>query len=413
MEIHAIIAITDTELLFLHETSPVSPINLHNFASFNLFNYLTNPCPPFAQVTSESAQFIILYGEVTLIFCHSNASVLFCQKLKDLFIEAFQTAAAESFTPQSSTNNIDLCFDLLRRILQFGRLHEVDSNRLVQSTFFNRKNEFQQEKPTSLMSKMFASEKPPEVEIPESCCTVSESLSVKVLNGKVLLAKCTGKIEVSVTKFTPNINLVQIEAKVPETVSIFSHSSTTTSDQNCYRRFERKITTAGCFELARYEIRNFVKVSPIEVSTKVNSWEKDKLAEVLVQIKSNFPKPYRATSVKIQFKDTPDNLINARLCTDHPTLSLSRETGSIFLGISNLFGQSTFEAAFTVSLSDLSTVEKCFKKISLSYTINDFNNAGVVVDKFKLLTVKRRNIQANRLQRIFCASNNATQIIYK
>ena len=39
-------------------------------------------------------------GKVTLIFCHTNASVLFCQKLKDLFIEAFQTAAAESFTPQ-------------------------------------------------------------------------------------------------------------------------------------------------------------------------------------------------------------------------------------------------------------------------------------------------------------------------
>ena len=34
------------------------------------------------------------------------------------------------------------------------------------------------------MSKMFGAEKPTEVEIPEACCTVSESLTVKVLNGK-------------------------------------------------------------------------------------------------------------------------------------------------------------------------------------------------------------------------------------
>ena len=33
------------------------------------------------------------------------------------------------------------------------------------------------------MSKMFPVDKQTEVEIPEACCTVSESLSVKVLNG--------------------------------------------------------------------------------------------------------------------------------------------------------------------------------------------------------------------------------------
>ena len=34
------------------------------------------------------------------------------------------------------------------------------------------------------MSKMFSAEKPAEIEIPEACCTVSESLTVKILNGK-------------------------------------------------------------------------------------------------------------------------------------------------------------------------------------------------------------------------------------
>ena len=52
------------------------------------------------------------------------------------------------------------------------------------------------------------------------------------------MAKCTGKVEVSVSKFTPNINLLQIEAKIPEKISIFPHASTAISDQNEYRRFE-------------------------------------------------------------------------------------------------------------------------------------------------------------------------------
>ena len=114
MEIHAIIATSDTELIFLHECSPVSPITLTNYATFNLLNHLTTPTtcsppPPLAhhRVTSvNDAEFTILRGEhfVTFIFCHTkNAStspVIFCHKIKELFTIAFGSITRDTVNQQ-------------------------------------------------------------------------------------------------------------------------------------------------------------------------------------------------------------------------------------------------------------------------------------------------------------------------
>ena len=164
MEIHAIIATSDTELIFLHECSPVSPITLTNYATFNLLNHFTpttpTTCssPPLAHhrvISVNDAEFTILRGEhfVTFIFCHTkNAStspVIFCHKIKELFTIAFESITRDTVNQQvltrlfystllygccvqSMTNNIDLCLDLFRRIIQFGRIHEVDLDRLIQ-----------------------------------------------------------------------------------------------------------------------------------------------------------------------------------------------------------------------------------------------------------------------------------------
>merc|ERR1711976_1018358 len=129
MQIHAFIITTTTELVFIHETSPVSPINLSNFAKLNLLTHLTNnqKQPPLAQSTIRGIDFIILReNELAFIFCHSNASAIFCQKLKEIFQAAFESVTRDQLNQQSLTNNIDLSFDLLRRMLQFGQIHEVD-----------------------------------------------------------------------------------------------------------------------------------------------------------------------------------------------------------------------------------------------------------------------------------------------
>ena len=38
-------------------------------------------------------------------------------------------------------SQIDLCYDLLRRILQFGSIHQLDRNKLSISTIYNPKNQ--------------------------------------------------------------------------------------------------------------------------------------------------------------------------------------------------------------------------------------------------------------------------------
>lgn len=118
MEIHAIIATSDTELIFLHECSPVSPITLTNYATFNLLNHFTpttpTTCssPPLAHhrvISVNDAEFTILRGEhfVTFIFCHTkNAStspVIFCHKIKELFTIAFESITRDTVNQQVLT----------------------------------------------------------------------------------------------------------------------------------------------------------------------------------------------------------------------------------------------------------------------------------------------------------------------
>ena len=46
---------------------------------------------------------------------------------------------SEVLSEQTVKTHIDLCYDLFRRIFQFGSIHEIDKNKLIQTTFFNPK----------------------------------------------------------------------------------------------------------------------------------------------------------------------------------------------------------------------------------------------------------------------------------
>jgi len=418
MELHAIIATSDTELLFLHECSPVSPVTLTNFASFNLLNHTTPTCsPPFTHVTTPNAEFTILHGDVNFIFCHATAAtpVIFCHKVKELFTATFKSITRDTVNQQSVTNNIDLCLDLLRRIIQFGRIHEVDLDRLIQSTLFNQKNSSPPPPSTltsSLLSKMFEKKIDSDNNLPEVCCTIRESLTAKILNGKIILSKCTGLIEVSLSQNTANINLVQLELAVPESVFLHAHRQTRQTTNNQLTRFERAVSSqATGLEICRYEVKlsKKLQVVPIEVSTSLNTWKKDKLAELIFNVKTNFDKPFRATHVVIEFA-TPPEMVNAKLTSDNPTqvLDTSRKD-ALVLRISNLFGQSSSQASVTLSLTSVDCLKDAFKTIQLSFRIDHL--ATLSVDKFKLLDVKRRTIAATRLQRVFSSSDATTHFI--
>ena len=72
-------------------------------AKFNLLTQLTPHQPPLAQLTSNGIDFIILReNELAFIFCHSNASALFCQKLKDKFQAAFESVTRDQVSQQET-----------------------------------------------------------------------------------------------------------------------------------------------------------------------------------------------------------------------------------------------------------------------------------------------------------------------
>ena len=151
MEIHAIIATSDTELIFLHECSPVSPITLTNYATFNLLNHLTptTTCSPSPlahhRVTSvNDAEFTILRGEnfVTFIFCHTkNAAtspVIFCHKIKELFTIAFESITRDTVNQQVLTrflySTLLHCFSQWRTISIYAWIYSVALFNLAAST---------------------------------------------------------------------------------------------------------------------------------------------------------------------------------------------------------------------------------------------------------------------------------------
>ena len=121
-------------------------------------------------------------------------------------------------------------------------------------------------------------------------------------------------IEVSLSQYTADINLVQLELAIPESVFVHPHRQTVQSTTNQMTRFERTVSSQlSSLEICRYEVKlGKPLVVPIELSTRLNTWKRDKLAELIINVKTNFAKPYRATHVVIDLA-TPPEMVNAKL----------------------------------------------------------------------------------------------------
>jgi hypothetical protein len=183
MEIHGVIIYSRSELILLHETSPRSPVNLQNVKSFDLLQHINTNAHELYFVHEN---FIIFNGDFSIIFCHTNSTVLFCEKLRNLFITVLKSVIKLKLTPIVLSNHIDLCYDVLRRMFQFGKIHEIDPNKLISSTLFNPKNYAIQSTPKiSIFSDMFSKRLATDVAtLPEICCTIHEDLRFMVKNGK-------------------------------------------------------------------------------------------------------------------------------------------------------------------------------------------------------------------------------------
>ena len=114
--------------------------------------------------------------------------------------------------------------------------------------------------------------------------------------------KCTGVVEVTLTRYTPDIKLVQVELSATEVPKFFEISPTIQSSENKAIRLEAPISYNETLPLANYEVNN-VADTPITVKIRVKVWKKDKLAELTVELRTHFDKPHRATEVAMKGKD--------------------------------------------------------------------------------------------------------------
>jgi len=396
--IHAVLLFSGEKLILLHETSPLSPINLSNYADFDQ-----------SKLISIKAQ----HG-LTFTFCHENSNILFCEHIKELFETVFESVAKEPSTEQSITNNIDLSYDIFRRIIQFGKINETDATKLVSSVFFNPKNELIRiEKSQSNSSwsnfnpfgrgrsSAVAQDDP----VPEINCSISETISFKMKNGRLLISECIGKVELTLSSMIPGLQTVLLELNTKPDATILPNLNVEMRKTESAVILEAPVTNLTKYLIANYE--TILKSIPISIDSKLRLRDQDKIAELYLDIKSNFPNQYRATNVTILIR-TPPQFVNAKLMSDYPTHRLhTTKDNHLILEITNLFGSSSTSACISVALTDLNFPKSKFHSFEISFEIADFSFAQLKVEKFKLLSLNRKSCSANRKIRTFCHSNKS------
>lgn len=397
-EIDAVLVFSAQNLIFLHETSPKSPINLSNYADFDQSKLLSVPAT---------------HG-LTFYFCHSNSTVLFCEYIKDLFMAVFQSVTKDKATEQSLINHIDLCYDILRRMIQFGKINETDPTKLISSVFFNPKNELvrhQVEKTT--LSSWFGSRasrtEPKNETLPEINCSISETISYKVKHGRILLSNCIGAIKLSFDNIIPGLQTVLLELTNKNNIR-FVPALNVESDSKRENdvTFETSISNINQYLVANYEVE--MNTVPINISSKLRLREQDKIIEINLDLESKFPKQYRATFASVLIR-TPTQFVNAKLLSDYPTHSMETlkvgDRQLLKLNISNLFGSSSTSACISVAVTDMDFPLALFHTFEVSFEIADFLLAQLNIEKFKLFSLNRKNCAANRKIRTFCHSNKS------
>lgn len=315
-------------------------------------------------------------------------------------------------TPIVLSNHIDLCYDVLRRMFQFGKIHEIDPNKLISSTLFNPKNDAIQSTPKiSIFSDMFSKRLATDVAAsPEICCTIHEDLRFLVKNGKVVTSKCHGTIELSLSDAIPGLSSVILELRGSESVNMITKdyselNSTSDKDLISLQLFTSNLSY---YTIAYYTL-DIQKKLLINLESKTRIRPNDKLVELELNLKSNYSEKYRATDISVQFRP-PSQFINACLLSDKPAQELVFDSKLINWKISNLFGKSNTSCILSMSMSDMTYPKNSFSKFEMSFRIDDFTFSGFQVEKFKPANMSRRSINVNRKTRTFCTSSNSSFI---
>ena len=215
---------------------------------------------------------------------------------------------------------VDLSYDIFRRIIQFGKINETDATKLVRlvliqgskvsgsaqkktiwsSVFFNPKNELIRiEKSQSNSSwsnfnpfgrgrsSAVAQDDP----VPEINCSISETISFKMKNGRLLISECIGKVELTLSSMIPGLQTVLLELNTKPDATILPNLNVEMRNTESAVILEAPVTNLTKYLIANYE--TILKSIPISIDSKLRLRDQDKVSSSLFmtyQITPSTPK---------------------------------------------------------------------------------------------------------------------------
>jgi len=327
---------------------------------------------------------------LAMVFCHEEMNVLILATIAKTFSSVFAKVTGESLNEKSLTNHIDLCYDVLRRMIQFGFVHEMDAARLCNSTFFNPAFERVQSRAKSawnfLPFSSVVSQTAAEIAKPEVNLSISEELVMQVRPGGATTGYILGKIRVETVKLPSLSRILVALEKSPDRTDLEPHFSAGIAPEfdAASARYDVRLDLPLLDHVvAQYDLENVQ--CPLKLRRKIRTREIDKLIELELSVESTLPKNVRMSAIKIAINLPPEHL-NIRNCADHVGQSLTTADRGATWEIGHLFGSSSTDAIFSIAVSKVTKFQHFqLSNFSASFLVENFCVGGLAVAKFRVM----------------------------
>jgi len=332
---------------------------------------------------------------------YRNIQSSFISSLVNLFKNTFSNVTGEILSEKSISNHCELCYDLWRRILQFGSIHQIDEEKLKKSTIFNPNfDKISKSQKFEGFSQFWSSNsvKPENIQIPELTLLIKEKILLS--NGTTNpSASIHGEICLSARNI-PSMSTVDLTLSNPDKIAIHGSKSSEYSD---LINFDLSTNTksVGSYDLA-------LAKAPIQFSRKVRILKTDKLIEMRLRVISLFPKNTRATDVEIFICLPPETLNVMSVSELAVAQNFSKtEKNKGFWKISSLFGGADSEITLSLALSKITPLSvHQLRVLSVSYVCEDFCFSKIGVKKFRLCDHRKNPIKnSSRKIATFCSAS--------
>lgn len=386
---------------FINQKQSYEPWNLN-------LNPISYYCPPLF-----CTKFII--GDIVSIFCHEQTSYNLLATIWEVFTDVFHIVTDVDLSLQILESQIDLCYDLLRRILQFGSIHQLDRNKLSISTIYNPKNQKEIAKVpsksslTGWFSNSFSKTEVEEMGGPELTFSILEEISFD-FSKEGANCRLLGKLILNTSKI-PSMSKINISLEKTENFNpkiCFGEHLEVNHESNSYSINGRLPLSSNI--IGEYQLQNF-KV-PITLNRKIRSRETDKLVELQLDLQSNLPQNVRISNLSISI-NLPFEYLNARSCSDHVGHSFEIEEQIAFWKIGSIFGGSKTSTIISIAVSEVTSLQQILlSQFTVSFQIENYSFSRFQVQTFRLLSPNGTSIKNVKRKIRECIISNSSKIVF-